>query len=225
MTHPKQLPENLKDLEQKTAFKSVYKKHTVDELHEALIEAETDYLSDDNKAALVWRYMDAKGMAFDEAATTERKDDQEATSEQNDDQTNGDELLEDPKDETDAPAVKPEADVEPVDPVEDSAVEANKVDKDDKTTPDDAPASDTKQLEDKPTDVPAKTQKADEPKTDYVAIKNNGEFNFLETATSTLVRAGQTTEVYPTVRTTKEQIVRNVEQYNYTRGNKLKITN
>lgn len=68
MTTQKPLPKDLKQLEQKTRFKQFYKQHTVEQLEEKLIEADVEYGNDENKAALVWRFMDAKGLDFDDAA-------------------------------------------------------------------------------------------------------------------------------------------------------------
>lgn len=209
MTDMKQVPENLKELEQKAAFKSVYKKHTVEQLQELLLEANTDYLSDDNKAALVWRYMDAKGMAFDEVAINGGDEPQTAPIEPNDSQT-------------DTPAAAPEAET-----VVDPEVKQDEVSQDDQVVTEDTPASDNDQPETTP-DAPAKEEAPAEAapvKADYVAIENTGAFNFLETATSTLVRAKEVTKVYPNASVTKAQILRNVEQYNYTRGAVLKIVN
>lgn len=66
---------------------------------------------------------------------------------------------------------------------------------------------------------------ANEPKADYVEVLNTGAFSFLETATSTLVPAKQRTKIYPTATVDKEQITRNIKQYNHTRGNKLRVLN
>ena len=66
---------------------------------------------------------------------------------------------------------------------------------------------------------------ADEDDKDHVAVFNAGAFPFFETATSTLVPAKQTTKIYPTASVDKDQILRNVKQYNHTRGNKLRVIN
>lgn len=60
---------------------------------------------------------------------------------------------------------------------------------------------------------------------DHVAVFNAGAFPFFETATSTLVPAKKTTKIYPTASVDKDRILRNVEQYNHTRGNKLRVIN
>lgn len=65
----------------------------------------------------------------------------------------------------------------------------------------------------------------DAAETDHVAVLNTGAWPFFETATSTLVPAKKTTKIYPTASVDKDQILRNVKQYNHTRGNKLRVLN
>lgn len=60
---------------------------------------------------------------------------------------------------------------------------------------------------------------------DFVEVKNKGGFNMLEPATSTLVIAGKTTKIYIKGHATKDQVLRNIAQYNQTRGDKLTVTN
>lgn len=60
---------------------------------------------------------------------------------------------------------------------------------------------------------------------EYVEVKNNGGFNILEPATGILVTAGETTKIYIKGYATKNQVLRNIAQYNHTRGNKLVVTN
>lgn len=60
---------------------------------------------------------------------------------------------------------------------------------------------------------------------EFVEVKNKGSFNMLEPATSTLVIAGKTTKIYIKGYATKEQVLRNIAQYNQTRGDKLTVTN
>lgn len=75
MTDIKALPSNLKEIEKKPRFAQFYKSHNVDALQDMLVDLGVNYRSDDNKAALVWRVMDAKGMDFDDAAN-DRVDEQ-----------------------------------------------------------------------------------------------------------------------------------------------------
>lgn len=75
MTDIKALPGNLKEIEKKPRFAQFYKSHNVDALQDMLVDLGVNYRSDDNKAALVWRVMDAKGMDFDDAAN-DRVDEQ-----------------------------------------------------------------------------------------------------------------------------------------------------
>lgn len=60
---------------------------------------------------------------------------------------------------------------------------------------------------------------------EFVEVKNKGSFNMLEPATSTLVIAGKTTKIYIKGHATKDQVLRNIAQYNQTRGDKLTVTN
>lgn len=66
---------------------------------------------------------------------------------------------------------------------------------------------------------------ADKDDKDHVAVFNTGAWPFFETATSTLVPAKKTTKIYTTASVDKDRILRNVEQYNHTRGNKLRVIN
>lgn len=78
-----------------------------------------------------------------------------------------------------------------------------------------------------PAPEPVELMPIDEPvkEKDHVAVFNNGAFPFFETATSTLVPAKKTTKIYPTSMADKGQIMRNIKQYNHTRGNKLRVVN
>ena len=58
---------------------------------------------------------------------------------------------------------------------------------------------------------------------DSIHVKNIGAFNVLEPATVTILVAGETIRVYPNARVSKEKILRNIEQFNKTRGNILKV--
>lgn len=261
MTDIKQLPENLKELEQNAAFKSVYKKHTVEQLQELLIEAETDYLSDDNKAALTWRYMDAKGMDFDnqandkpaqaEPATTtteETKDDagnaQETPKTDVSNDGNGDDGQERSTDAktTTAPTTADVKDDQPVDiqtqETTDHAQTDTPVSTDDNSLPtidsgseeqpsanagrDSQGGANKKRLnpsneQQPPADIEAEAE------TNYIEVTNNGAYNFYETATGTMVKARQATKIYTTATIDKAHILRNIDQYNQTRGKTLSV--
>lgn len=260
MTDIKQLPENLKELEQKAAFKSVYKKHTVEQLQELLIEAGTDYLSDDNKAALVWRYMDAKGMDFDnqandkpaqaEPATTtteEIKDDagnaQETPKTDVSNDGNGNDGQERSTDATTtAPTTADVKDDQPAStqtqettdhaqtdtPVSTDDNSLSTIDSGSEEQPSasgdpasEAPSNDQGLVTEPPTtDAPAP-----EAEREFVEVTNNGAYNFYETATGTMVTARQATKIYTTATIDKAHILRNINQYNQTRGNLLQINN
>ena len=193
MSTQKQLPDNLKQLEQKPRFKQVYKQHTVEQLEEKLIEAEVEYGSDENKAALVWRFMDAKGMDFD--------------NQDNDQPARHDEPAEQPQDEKNATNDVP-ADTPPPVSANDNSAPTGNGSKEEQPTPA-AGKQDDKQ--------------DDKPAAQYVEVTNNGAYNFYETATGTMIKARQTAKVYTTATIDKAQILRNIEQYNHTRGNKLHV--
>jgi len=205
MTDVKQLPDNLEQLEQMTEFKRVYKKYTVDQLEYLLTEAEVDYLSADNKSELTWRLLDHRNFDFEAVLA-------EANGEQSEPQ--------------DAPADEP-TDEQPVQQDEPTDTPADAADP--------APA-------DEPTDEPtpqkpwfqrrSQSNEVSEPTSttaidneDYVEVLNVGAFPFFETATSTLVPAKKKTKIYPTPLVGVDQIMRNVKQYNHTRGNKLCVLN
>ncbi|WP_289115190.1 hypothetical protein [uncultured Psychrobacter sp.] len=241
MSTQKQLPDNLKQLEQKPRFKQVYKQHTVEQLEEKLIEAEVEYGSDENKAALVWRFMDAKGMDFD--------------NQDNDQPARHDEPAEQPQDEknatNDVPAEQtPQADdsktgdnaddsEQPSESTDQAGDAANDKPVDDAATGSDdhadakppvsandnsAPTGNGRKKE-QPARAAGKQddKQDDKPAAQYVEVTNNGAYNFYETATGTMIKARQTAKVYTTATIDKAQILRNIEQYNHTRGNKLHV--
>ena len=237
MSTQKQLPDNLKQLEQKPRFKQVYKQHTVEQLEEKLIEAEVEYGSDENKAALVWRFMDAKGMDFDnqdndqparhDEPAEQSQDEKNATNDvpaeqtpQADDSKTGDNAddSEQPSESTDQAGDA--ANDKPVDDAatgsDDHADAPPPVSANDNSAP---TGNDSK--EEQP--APAAGKQDDKPAAQYVEVTNNGAYNFYETATGTMIKARQTAKVYTTATIDKAQILRNIEQYNHTRGNKLHV--
>lgn len=241
MSAQKQLPDNLKQLEQKPRFKQVYKQHTVEQLEEKLIEAEVEYGSDENKAALVWRFMDAKGMDFDnqdndqparhDEPAEQAQDEKNATNDvpaeqtpQADDSKTGDNAddSEQPSESTDQAG-----DAANDKPVGDAATGSD--DHADAPTPvsanDNSAPTGNGSKEEQP--APAASKQADKqddkPAAQYVEVTNNGAYNFYETATGTMIKARQTAKVYTTATIDKAQILRNIEQYNHTRGNKLHV--
>lgn len=250
MSTQKQLPDNLKQLEQKPRFKQVYKQHTVEQLEEKLIEAEIEYGSDENKAALVWRFMDAKGMDFDnqnndkpaanviidnqpteESADHANNDVSTEQTPQADDSKTGDNAddSEQPSDAADQAGQT--ANDKPVDDAatgsDDNADATPPVSTNDNSAPtgnggkeeQPAPAAD-KQTKPSVKDDADKPSKSD---ADYIEVTNKGAYNFYETATGTMVKARETTKIYATATIDKAQILRNIEQYNHTRGNKLHV--
>lgn len=246
MTDVKALPENIEQLEQLTEFKRVYKKYTVDQLETQLIEKDVEFLSADSKADLVWRLLDHRGFNF-EAALAESEANQPAPADDKDDanedvQANQDDADSDQVDSeanadtgsdsasaddstesmqmdnttnNDAPSDIDNSDDAKANQVEQPAETADQPTTDKTASNDEAPT--TKTLE--------QDQPADEAEKDHVVVLNIGSFPFYETATNTMVPAKKTTKIYPTASVGKDQILRNVKQYNHTRGNKLRIIN
>lgn len=226
MTTLKQLPENLKEIEQKTRFKQVYKQHTMDQLEDKLTEAEVEYHSDDNKAALVWRYMDHNGMDFDDAANDTTKDSEaqpeptdEAPAVENEAQPEPVEQTEAPTEEQ-APTEPTEAPTEPAKeqaPVEQGGSTASRHRYDRYNQGSTNRATDS-------ADQAATTEQA-APEAEHVEVFNTGSYNFYETATGTMVYAKKSTKIYVTARVSAAQILRNIKQHNSNRGNHLHVQN
>lgn len=280
MSEAKALPDNIKAFEQNPEFKKTYDNNTVDKLEMQLIEADVEFLSADNKAALVWRLLDHQG-TLESNNDTETKDDTkeavngaQTTDSSADDDTsvdtdaggnggsdsdtsnsnesvtsinkgdsnkNAQTVQDDTSDEHGA-QVNGEANA---DTISDSAStdDSEKSDEVADTADSDAPsntgnsndisadeANQPAKTGDKaatnssvPTDkAPTKTAVSE---LEYVEVKNNGGFNMLEPATSTLVKAGKITKIYIKGYATKDQVLRNIAQYNHTRGEKLTVTN
>lgn len=237
MTDVKQLPDNLEQLEQLTEFKRVYKKYTADQLETQLTDAGVNHLSADNKADLVWRLLDHQGFDFDAAIAAElAPTNNEVGTDENaqavqDDISNGYGTQVDGEENTDTSADSANTDDseksdEVVDVADNDApsdigngddASANEVNQSAKT--DSNPAVDGSAPDNKT------TSEAPVSEAEFVEVKNNGGFNMLEPATSTLVKAGKTTKIYINGYATKEQVLRNIAQYNQTRGKKLTVTN
>ncbi|WP_230657811.1 hypothetical protein [Psychrobacter sp. I-STPA10] len=67
------------------------------------------------------------------------------------------------------------------------------------------------------------TTKVIEVAQNVVIVKNTGAFNVLETATCTLLKAGNQTTIEISPRVSKDQVIRNIKQMNHIRGGKLEI--
>ena len=249
MSTQKPLPKDLKQLEQKPRFKQFYKQHTIEQLEEKLIEAEIEYGSDENKAALVWRYMDAKGMDFDnqandkpaqaEPATTkteEIKDDAENTPQAPKADTGNDGSGNDGQERsTDASTTSAHANDEvkgdqPASTQTQEAADHEQTDAPVSTTDNSLPTINSGSEEQPNASGENTTNKPDKPvevkdNREFIEVTNNGAYNFYETATGTLVLARKSTKIYTTATIDKAHILRNLSQYNQTRGNLLKITN
>ena len=265
MSDIKALPDNLEELEKDTEFKKTYKKYTADELELKLIESNVEFLTIDNKSALVWRLLDSQGYTFGATGTndaetqdvteptnTTTSDADGATSDDAgaDSSFNGDNsavTLDEPVSE---PMGEPtnnaeQGDTDAASDLPSTPSVETLPSSDDADNSDDLPAS--VETEGEPTAEPAvdttvETKPVTKPLyepayepvieaepqpvvviADYVDVENTGDFSMLEPATSTLIVAGTTTRVRIKGYATKDQVLRNIEQYNYNRGNKLAV--
>lgn len=248
MSDIKELPANLSELEKGVEFKRTYKKNTVDELELQLIEENVEFLSADNKAELVWRLLDAQGYKFEATDNAEAKEG--AKQDQGRDTANGnssDASISDTVNADDSSGGDSDTSdaIEPVTPTDkgDSneatenanadtaytpAQEENANDNDNASGQGDG-ANDAKTDSTSQGDSSSAQKINDETaaleELEFVEVENNGGFDMLEPATGTLVKAGGVTKVYIKEYATKEQVLRNIAQYNQTRGKKLAVTN
>lgn len=235
MSDVKALPENLKQIEQNPDFKKAYKNNTVDELESKLVDLETDYLSADNKSELVWRLMDAQGYDFSAA------DDNAGNTDDNVSNTNADTDASQPATNTNPTEVEL-SDV-PLPPLENS--ENNDYAVGVLADPDTTKAATTDRTGTNADDIahdygdngnggnmaddndigavaPHEPVKADK-SLDTVTVYNKGAFGVFEPASGTLMKARETTVITIKAGVTKDNIVKNIKQFNKTRGQILDI--
>lgn len=241
MTTAKALPENIKDLTNKPAAKAIDDKYTVEILQEKLKAGGVRYLSADTKATLVWRFMDMEGMDFDAKIDDEtakqgdaKPDDAKANESVNEPKENDSQNLQDGHnviqsatdvsvDDTDMDNAHSGAGADATNnsPANALGVAPNDVKTSDN---DNAKPNDIKTNDDAPAPIQSNSVGRTPPKADdddYVTVKHVGAFNFYETATGTMVRAGETTKIKTTYQASKGRILQNINQYNSTRGNFL----
>lgn len=227
MPSPKPLPSNLKQLEQQAKFKQFYKQHTAEQLEEKLIEAGIEYGQDETKAALTWRVMDANGISFDPQAQTgdtshANNDVPTAPTPQADDSKIGDNA-----NDSEQPSTGTEQDAAPTvdnDNVDKKAADHVEANPSVSTNGDSVSTGNSSTTEQPAADTKPAPQAPVKAEREHVEVTNNGSFAFFETATATLVRAKETVKVYTTPTIDKARIMRNIEQYNYTRGDKLSVS-
>jgi|GEM_PF-2875568 len=306
-TKAKAIPSNLSEIELQDDFKAIDKANTVKQLEAKLRDAGVTYLSSDNKAMLVWRYLDATSQTTTDApqdtqtATESTADDAnqgatESTTENspatNAPDANSDDTVVDhsTQDTPDGGKVGSVTDQNQADkPVENQTMQSgdandqsNKKDAgssidasastQDKSTANDTsaseameggtstptvadstdtdakadatetstPASDDKngkanQDGDAQSQAPkddAKTVQDDAPKApnvvsdnEVISVENTGAFNMLEPASMTLLKAREVTKITIKRNVSKAKVMGNIEQFNRTRGNILKVIN
>ena len=247
MSDPKALPKNLKKLEQQVEFKRTYKQHSANQIEDLLTEVGVDYLSADDKGDLTWRYLDYMGYDFDKQAYTKppvsddnidenaNKDVSDETMETNDTTAQDGNATE--------PGTTDGQSADSNDGAEPSASEANSKEPgqladatDDNAAANLSDSIDTSANSAKPAPKVADTAATHAPNADHqeqsastvkeaehLSVTNDGDFNFYEPATGTMVKAGETAKIYTTPRADKSKITRNIDQYNNTRGKKLTI--
>lgn len=250
MSDVKDLPVNLNEIEKLSRFVRVYKDNTVDGLEAKLDDLGVSYLSADNKGDLVWRYMDHLGMDFSDSkkdrdnTTSTNKDDDNADVENENTAAPQGDAKDDDIDKSSDEHDEPSNDSVKSDESESQDNQSANVD--DQTddvasdndnapsTASDNPDASTNEAE-QPTAPPTESaatntpsdnktepeQEVEEP--EHLAIENKGDFDVYEPATGTLVKAGEITKVYITPRFSRERIMKNIDQYNKSRGKKLFI--
>lgn len=259
MSGIKALPDNLKELEESTEFKKVYKQFTTAQFEDKLTEAGVARSSDDDKGDLTWRWLDHQGYDFelesyatDKATinptdnttdTTINQDNTNQADSDNDDTADPDGGNTNDGSSSDR-ASDPSESTQPVTSIDKG--DSNETMEKQSANSDDTPAQDEDAIDtdnasgqgsgssDAAADSASESShqgsqkgadKAAVKEREYVEVKSSGAFDMLEPATGTLVKAGETTKVYIKGHATKERVLRNIAQYNHTRGNKLTIIN
>lgn len=218
MTDVKALPDNLAEIAKTPEFQATYKAHTVEQLESKLRNLNVAFLSADNKNELVWRLLDATQSA-DKPAVDDANNKTDAQLPEDEVVPPTDINLQESVQEANENTNESEAEVQPT---ESMITDANI--NNDASDASDTPKTDTSQPDtpaDKPDDKPANLPKKPEPET--VNVKNTGAFNVLEPATVTIMKAGEVTKIAITPTVGKAKIVRNIEQFNQTRGNILTV--
>ncbi len=273
-TKAKPIPSNLSEIELQDDFEAIDKVNTVKQLEAKLRDVGVAYLSSDNKAMLVWRYLDATAQRADDAAQDApdaNSDDtviDHSTQDTPDggkvgnvtDQNQADKPAEnqiaqsgdvnDNQATTDKPS-NGDAEVSSGATESSGKTETKNSGSETATNPDNAetgtktdtteantPASDDKKSKanqdgDAQPQAPkndAKTPRDDAPKApnvvsddEVIAVENTGAFNMLEPASMTLLKAREVTKITIKRNVSKAKVMGNIEQFNRTRGNILKV--
>lgn len=224
MTDVKALPDNLAEIAKEPEFQATYKAHTVEQLESKLRELNVAFLSADNKNELVWRLLDVTQSA-DKPAVDDANNETDAQLPEDEvvppTDDNLQESVQEANQEANENTNESEAEVQPTEStVTDANINNDVSDVGDKLK------TDTSQIvlpADKPDGKTANLPKKPEPET--VNVKNTGAFNVLEPATVTIMKAGEVTKIAITPTVGKAKIMRNIEQFNQTRGNILTVIN
>ena len=231
MSDAKQLPDNIDALEKTEQFKALDEQYTVKVLEQKLRTAKVAFLSADNKPDLIWRWLDSQGLLKDDNTADNKNDVQQDAGSADDDTSGNPDAVSsntnaDGSDDSDSHTHEPTKPVTQTDKGDSDATNSDREEDTQSSATGHVVNGDdsTSQTQDADTT----TQADDSPSVDdlkYIEVKSTADFNMLEPATSTLVVAGKTTKIYLDARTSKEQVLRNIEQYNHTRGKKLTVTN
>lgn len=233
MSDIKALPENLKQIEQNPDFKKAYKNNTVDELESKLVDLETDYLSADNKSELVWRLMDAQGYDFsatgdntgntDDSNTNANTDASQPTADTNPTEVELSDVplpsLKNSENNDYAVGVLADPNTTKDATTDRTGTNANDIAHD---HGDNSNGGNMADDNDTGAVAPHEPVKADK-SLDTVTVYNKGAFGVLEPASGTLMKARNTTVITIKAGVTKDNIIKNIKQFNKTRGQILDI--
>ncbi|WP_199506837.1 MULTISPECIES: hypothetical protein [unclassified Psychrobacter] len=228
-TQAKALPDNLDALAQREDFKKVNADETIKTLKAKLDDAGALYTSTDDKAELVWRWMDYQGVDFstEEANTdTEAKDASEANdtdiepvSEEDSQQSDivaGDTETQEAAIESESKEAPKQTDDQP------RATAAG-----DTSTKDESAATgiNTWPFFSRRPFLPRLAGEFSTSKrvTAQISVTNTGAYAVFEPASNTMIESGETVTIKPTATASMKQITDNIHQISSLRGDVLKI--
>lgn len=228
-TQAKALPENLDELAQREDFKKVNADETIKTLKAKLDDADVEYTSIDDKAELVWRWMDYQGVDF---SAEEDNTDAKAKSEPDATDTNVESSDETNSQQSDVVADGTETQNDDIEPEGEGELKQLE----EQSTV--AGASDTSAKDESSvTGIntwpffsrrPFSQRLAGEqntPKrvTEQISVTNTGAYAVFEPASDTMIKPNETVIIKLSVTASMTQIIANIRQINSLRGEVLKI--
>ena len=223
-TQAKALPDNLDALAQRDDFKQVNADETIKTLKTKLDDAGVVYTSTDDKAELVWRWMDYQGVDFSveedntdaaasapETTDTETSDESQPASadQKSDTVADGDGSATEVKDDTSSPEDTSKAQDEDIDQQTDRLEKRRQAEH----------RRQKRIMGLDHIDRGAITASADE----QILVTNTGRHDVFEPASQTMIKAGDKVTIKPTITASMKQITANIRQINSLRGDVLKI--